>query len=185
VTVQSSSFLLHAVEVALVTLLGVWLLITILHQPRWISPHLPRWLAALSAIPVWRFFAPNPSTSDFDLLYRDRYDNSALTAVTHAALQDSRRLTHLLWNPSKRRAKVLSDCMRALNDIANAQPESDLSRTIPYMVLANYVMSLPPRREGSHRQYLVVRRRHLNGEHHLKILLQSRFHQPTSGAVRE
>jgi hypothetical protein len=160
-----------------VGLLLIWLFITVLNQFDLLPNRLLRLLSVASAAPNWRFFAPNPSTWDYSLFYRDELPSkNALTKFMHLPIGFERKLIHFLWNPDKRKRKVLSDCMRSLHRLAQEEPNADLNRTVPYVILRNYTLSHQGGRGAKRRQFLVVAHRSVDVTDDIRPVLLSDFH---------
>jgi hypothetical protein len=101
-----------------------------------------RW-DVLGLIPVWTFFAPNPATGDFYVVYRDELNSGALTAWVETATPRARqRLLASIWNPDRRATKALFDIGSALSVVARdfADPEA-VQLTLPYLALLTFVCS--------------------------------------------
>lgn len=142
---------------AFVTLWAIWFAVSALVQflpARW-DEKCRRW-DLFSLLPRWTFFAPNPGVSDYHLLYRDRLGNSAFGHWKEVSLDPKRTLTKAVWNPQKRNAKLLTDAVRGLVRIAGVYSPPGYKTTMPYLVILNFVASLPrwPLADGT--QFLIM-----------------------------
>jgi hypothetical protein len=133
--------------VAIAAVFGIWLLLTVVNQTpeRWGA--FPRVLRfdVFGLIPQWRFFAPIPGTSDYFLLYRVEVDDRWNPWVLVPSGVHRHRLA-FLWNPTKRRGKVLIDITQDLARLASATSEAP--RTIclstPYIAVLTVIVNQAP-----------------------------------------
>jgi hypothetical protein len=84
-----------------------------------------------SLIPTWNFFAPNPGTNDYHLLYRERLDAGGYGVWREVPFPKQSGLLKLVWNPRKRRAKVLSDIVVSLGSAVAEARLTALERFAP------------------------------------------------------
>ncbi len=123
-----------------------------------------RWLRRrdpLGLIPQWTFFAPNPGTHDYHLLWRDRLVGGLVTDWSEIELPRGRRgPIAVLWNPEKRANKALLDLVSSLLQLSAAGDVGNrrlgLQISTPYLALLNHVMSQPAAAATEARQFLVV-----------------------------
>ncbi|MCB1020571.1 MAG: hypothetical protein H6509_07465 [Bryobacterales bacterium] len=108
----------------LVALLALWLFASLLAQlTSWEGAPKPlaalsEWFRArdpLSLIPAWNFFAPNPGTTDYHLLYRDKLDSGEVSLWREIPIEKEPTMLKGIWNPHKRKSKVLSDVIGIVN----------------------------------------------------------------------
>lgn len=111
-------------EFVLIGLLAAWFLVSLLAQAAaWDSA--PKSVKAIanwflesdvfSIIPSWNFFAPNPGTTDYHLLYRDKLESGELSVWREIPIDKEPSLLRAVWNPRKRKSKVLSDVVSVVN----------------------------------------------------------------------
>ena len=111
-------------EYFLVTILAAWFLVSALAQvaaaetaPDWVKSA-SGWFQSLdtfSLIPSWNFFAPNPGTTDYHLFYRDKLESDELSVWREIPIEKEPSLLKAIWNPHKRKSKVLSDVVSIVN----------------------------------------------------------------------
>ena len=77
-------------------------------------------LDVLGAVPSWNFFAPNPGTTDYHLLYRDRLDSGEISDWREAPIDKESTLLKAIWNPGKRKSKVLADVIGIVTQAVTA-----------------------------------------------------------------
>lgn len=97
-------------------------------------------------IPNWRFFAPEPATQDFHLMYRTRDADGTVSPWAEASDIVRRRLVHAVWFPGRRREKAFFDVgidLIALNSLEVEQMQQASS----YRLVANYIRHVLDRRE--------------------------------------
>jgi hypothetical protein len=111
-------------------------------------------------VPTWKFFAPNPGTTDYHLVFRDRLASGELTPFREVpALNPARDLFAWAWYPRRRLCKAVTDAVvNLLRDAERAEPgEPGLYKlTVAYLTLANYVSGLPASAEAQSRQFLIL-----------------------------
>src|ERR1043165_8847499 len=96
------------IEVAAIVILGLWLLVSALHQLKYrgfvsvLKRH-----DHFALVPAWSFFAPNPGTTDLHLLYRDKLLDGNITLWRQVRLHSS--FERCFWNPDKRLQKGIAD----------------------------------------------------------------------------
>lgn len=141
--------------VLLVTIgFAIWLLVTVVAQCPGKIPAMLRRYDYLQLIPRWTFFAPNPETSDFRLLVRYQYLDGNLGGFTEIALYEH-GILRPLWNPARRNAKILIDSVHILTDLAN-HGITELERTVPYLLIKNFVKNLPKDSSVAALQFIIV-----------------------------
>jgi hypothetical protein len=137
------------------TLLGSWLLLSILVLVPRLKLIIRRWDAVM-LIPQWSFFAPEPAFWDFHLLYRDRYPDGTYTEWTEAIPPESRRWWSFVWNPGKRQRKALFDAVVELSGRVQLGDRS-LEASISYLTLLTYVTSIMRTAKPELMQFAIVR----------------------------
>jgi hypothetical protein len=135
---------------------AIWLLVTVLSQ--FDRAKTLKMLDLFGLIPTWTFFAPNPGTTDYHLLYRDIWRDGQVGHWKEVRLHAGRRLASTLWNPQKRRSKAFFDLVMALVQEAQRQPDEPrlLAVSAPYIVLVNAVNGLPHSRIAQATQFLIL-----------------------------
>jgi hypothetical protein len=97
-----------------------------------------------SLIPIWTFFAPNPGTRDFNILYRHKLGNGSYT-LWRQLVDNDPPVTAVVWNPTKRKKKAILDLAMFLCRSLPTKPEDEKIRglflTVPYLGLAGAVSS--------------------------------------------
>ncbi|MFD8827332.1 hypothetical protein ACFV1C_33915 [Streptomyces sp. NPDC059605] len=125
---------------ALYGALGSWWAVSALNQMRkaeWIQ----RRVDPLQIfIPSWRFFGPHPGMHDTHLLFRDELPDGTMSDWEEKVIVEERRVHHMVWNPNRRREKVVFDAVEELKVfIRREEPLERLQFTVPYLVILNYV----------------------------------------------
>ncbi|MFF8288349.1 hypothetical protein ACF068_03810 [Streptomyces sp. NPDC016309] len=120
--------------------LGSWWAISALNQLQKAGPVQRRVDPLQIFIPSWRFFGPHPGMHDTHLLYRDELADGTLTEWREKVIVEERRGHHIVWNPNRRREKVVFDAVEELKIfVRREEPLERLQLTLPYLVLLNYV----------------------------------------------
>lgn len=144
--------------ILVIAALAVWFVSTLIAQ-FWTVP----WVARLKSydlgevVPGWSFFAPNPGTSDAELLYRDQLVDDQLGPWTAVRFQRP-SLRRAVWNPEKRRRKALFDLSASLlMDAGAARERNEVLVSFPYLALLSYVSSFPSGPLSKQRQFILAR----------------------------
>jgi len=95
-----------------------------------------------SLIPSWNFFAPNPSVSDYDILYRTKTKLGKEGDFIVAYITPTKTIKNILINPQKRKQKVFFDTTYMLLEIASKKDYKHILLTIPYLLLLHYVSNV-------------------------------------------
>ncbi len=122
---------------------SMWLGASAIEQLRFPGVQRYRRWDVLDLIPVWTFFAPNPATGDFYVVYRDELRSGTRTIWAGTAVPPARRrLLASIWNPDRRATKALFDIGSALALMARdfADPDA-VQLTLPYLALLTFVCS--------------------------------------------
>jgi len=136
--------------------LGTWFAVSVVFQ--FPLKRINQWrdLDPFGLIPHWSFFAPQPAVTDVHLLYRDQLADGTFTAWTEIPLLEPRRWWHAVWNPSKREKKALFDLATATAVIASQATPKALQVCVPYLLLLNYVSTLPRPPGGRATQFVLM-----------------------------
>ena len=129
-----------------------------------------------SLIPRWTFFAPNPGTSDYNLLYREKYEGGGFSHFKEIPLTSPRSLRNALWNPEKRNQKALSDSVHTLIRLAYKMKIYGLKTTIPYIAIINYLSSLDHPPMVSATQFMIIESFGYYTEEEPRVIMTSEFH---------
>lgn len=92
----------------------------------------------------WRFFAPVPGTHDHHLLYRDVLPGDATTDWREIEQQRGRKAIQMLFYPSRRGDKAITDAVGSLLKNLHASEPGPLTKnaiqvSLPYLALLNFV----------------------------------------------
>jgi hypothetical protein len=137
-------------------------------------------------IPSWRFFAPNPATSDTHLFFRDRSADRTVGSLRPASTIASRHWHQLFWNPSKFHDKVITDVSGALlqhsRELGRAGLDDRLiTLSTPYLALLHLAMRAPHRPESVARQFILADETPSANDAERRIVFVSGFHCFDSG----
>lgn len=167
--------------ICVVAFFAVWLIATTLCQTsaeKGIEEKIRRF-DPFALIPRWTFFAPNPGTTDHHLLYRDRFAGGVVSAWKEIRLSSRRTLFGALWNPEKRNTKVLTDSVQALIQLSRDIEPQGLKTTLPYIIILNFVASLPRTPLSRATQFLVMESFGYVAAAPPLVVVQSEFHALT------
>jgi hypothetical protein len=159
------------------TVLGLWLLLSILNQfplpfMRAIATY-DRWFL----LPVWTFFAPNPGSTDYRLVYRDFDRDETPSPWIEIPLVRRRAPLDAVWHPDKRRSKGIFDLGQHLLVLRHTYGDSAaIAATFPYVALLHYVDRLPRDGDVRYRQFMLVQTHGQYAGADPDILLRSEIH---------
>lgn len=153
-------------SVLFIFLLSAWLLVSVIAQLRRVRRTNPlikavswlKWRDYCALIPSWSFFAPNPGTSDYRLLYRDKLCDEQYTAWKEVEFP-SDPLIRWVWNPGKRAKKALVDMCSSLMSMASRdlkKPSKMVYISVPYITLLTYVSRQPRSPLSEHTQFMIA-----------------------------
>ena len=134
---------------ALYTVFGGWFLATLLSQdPTRKHSGFRTYDPTGLFIADWRFFAPIPGMFDHHLLYRDQLDDGSLTPWQEVLQDRQRKVRQVLFFPTRRGDKAITDSVGSLLRIAQTRTEGEerqsVQVTIPYLSLLNFVTHQRP-----------------------------------------
>jgi len=159
---------------------SVWLFISACYQAeiKWCMRLKTR--DRFSLIPRWTFFAPNPISSDYHVIYRDRMEDGTLGPwKTSEALASRNALLAALWNPRKRSRKALTDWMRNLKRVVRRSRgrENVVRMSFPYIALLYFVSHLEHDESSCSTQFAVVQTFGHHASRASRLILHSEFHE--------
>lgn len=132
-----------------------------------------RFLDQLAIIPRWTFFAPNPGTVDYHLLYRNQCSNGDVTNWKEVPF-NSRTSIEFLWHPDKRQRKALGDCVNELIE-AYKKSGSGVRLSVSYMLLLNFVTNCSQHADAQLVQFVVMQKS--NARETIELTFTSELHK--------
>jgi len=179
---MDNSFLFFYKAILIIVFVS-WMILTAICQFK--KNRLSQWIKAhdvLTLIPLWTFFAPNPGTKDYHLLYREKDDKGTRSDWFEVEMNAGRSFWSFLWNPAKRRNKILSDVIQSLIDImpeVKTNPNS-IMVTLSYLLVLNFVGSLDNNSSDSiSRQFMLAESEGFVENVHPALILLSPEHPVT------
>ena len=170
------------------TFFSIWIFLTCLWQFEGIRKKYA-WLRKinfLNLLPIWTFFAPSPGMYDTHLLFRDKKGGGEVTDWVEVVVTIPREQYHFVWNPLKRRNKLVVDAISEVKSIKNdaekqgTDPEivqNQIKFSKGYLILLNIISKEPKVDDTSRaRQFIVCDATHISGERNLIPLFVSPFH---------
>lgn len=148
--------------VLIVSLLVVWFTLSVVFQ-FYTDSFSPSWLSVIvrydvfHLLPRWTFFAPNPGTSDYHLLYRDQKEDGTISGWVEIPMVEERKPLSFIWNPEKRSKKILLDVTMSLIQTSQGLGQSKvLIISLPYLILLNVVVHYGHKTRGIRRQFVLA-----------------------------
>lgn len=157
--------------------IAFWGLFSIVYQFK-INPlqKLPKEFTVL--LSRWSFFAPNPGTYEFHLLFRSKEVSGKINDWKKIGTTENRHLSNAIWHPEKRAKKLIIGSIRTL---AASQFENveDIScqKNMGYLHLLSFIMSFPHQKDEISRQFLVIKKDTYQSPKDLELVIQSKFHK--------
>jgi hypothetical protein len=157
---------------------ALWLLLTILNQFNFKWARQIKKQDVFHLLPSWTFFAPNPGTSDYHIVYRTMDDNKNISAFIEIPLQSDRQLTHACWNSSKRIKKALTDLVMSLKKLCAAEElkKEKLQVSFSYIALLNFLTHLEKSASVKFIQFAILESKGYNDPNPPQLLICSDFH---------
>jgi len=145
-----------ALDLTIITLLGFWLTITLLYATPLCERFGVKRVLLVRLVPQWNFFAPNPGTQDFHLLYRDQLVDGSVGPWRECAdFTGKRPAAAPIWHPEKRAKKTLYD-ITAMLITENLTDRNLIKLSIPHLLALNYVAALPRSSLSTARQFVLI-----------------------------
>jgi hypothetical protein len=172
----------------LILVFSTWFILTILWQFDDIREQLKFLyrLNILNAIPIWTFFAPTPGITDTHIIFRDKKSNLEVSEWGEIVLLEERRWYHFIWNPHKRKSKLIVDALSQIKSLKNKSlknefKEEELQYRVQlskgYLILLNLVMNYEMSdNEILSRQFMVVDSYLFSGKRQPFPIFSSPFH---------
>jgi len=162
----------------LIAVLTIWWCASTLCQ---ISERVKRHLSQydpLGLLPCWSFFAPNPGTTDYRLVYRDFGNENGADDWLEVPIYH-RNCLRCIWNPDKHKAKAFSDLVQMLfrNCETLSENLTGVQLTWPYLAILRQITSLPKAQGVARRQFAVVASSGHIVPRKLTLLFVSAIHQ--------
>lgn len=162
--------------VALAGLFASWWCVSALnqvHSGAWmwrLRRHIP-----LGLIPLWTFFAPNPSRADPRLVWREEFDGK-WEGVRELHFGFAPVASRWLFNPQLVLNKAIADLVRSLLTLDTDVEGRSLLLSPAYVTLLSMVLSQPRRAECSAVQFAIVRTSGPPGARQIETIFLSEVH---------
>lgn len=131
-----------------------------------------------AVLPIWTFFAPDPASQDFTLLYRDKDQGGELTPWNVFAYRRPPAAIRWIWNPDKRRAKVIHDMATVWLIAADRDPSDQaILLSVPYLCLLHQASIAPRSRPAVATQLAIASVHDQRSDKPAEIFAMSRFHR--------
>jgi len=158
---------------------AIWFVCSCLNQFSWRVNKIINRYDTFHLNPRWTFFAPNPGSSDYHLVYRDADGAGQMGPWQELVVGNPRTLVASLWHPGKRAKKVVTDYSQALlawdRESAEAEKRSILL-TLPYLSLLNLAVSQPRSGSAKVRQFALVESYGFYRNEEPQMLMHSEVH---------
>jgi hypothetical protein len=126
-------------ECSVILFYFIFLVLTIINQLNFKISNLFREIDFIHILPKWTFFAPNPGTFDFHLLFREMDHEGNISNFKEINLLERSTLISLVWNSNKRLKKALFDLVLDLGSINNYENKDNYKITFSYLAILNFL----------------------------------------------
>lgn len=166
------------INVAAILFFALWLLLTIFNQFNLKWAKQIKTQDVFHLLPSWTFFAPNPGTSDYHIVYRTMDDNKNISAFIEIPLHNNRQLTHACWNSSKRTKKALTDLVMSLKKLCVVEDlkKEKLQVSFSYIALLNFLTHIEKSTSVKFIQFAILESKGFNDPNQPQLLICSDFH---------
>jgi hypothetical protein len=146
------------IRIVVIVFFFVWVIATIVNQFDYPWVRKIQSFDICRILPRWTFFAPNPGTSDFHILYRQKDVEDNITDFTEIPLHGKRYLSSIIWNPEKRVKKVLLDLAITINSqiAAKLLNENNIKLSFGYIALLNFLSTVPLNKSTRYIQFVIL-----------------------------
>lgn len=110
---------------------------------------------ALSLIPNWQLFAPNPRFTDYRLLYRDKFSNGRISSLQEIDWGKT-SIYCSLWKGQSRESKFLSLLCKDAKRIKGKKIDLLFFYDLKFLMLKNFMLSYKKHPDLFMRQIIVV-----------------------------
>ncbi|CAN5195014.1 hypothetical protein BH09BAC6_BH09BAC6_08750 [soil metagenome] len=135
-----------------------WFFATIINQFNydWVSKIRERDI--LHLLPRWTFFAPNPGTSDYHILFRQMDNDNNVSEFYEFPIHGRKHFFSFLWNPKKRVKKTILDLSVDFSRLLNLEKinEDNIKLSFTYLVFLNFFSSIKKDPDTKYIQFAVV-----------------------------
>ena len=166
-------------EITILAFFSVWYLLSIVCQLSNPFTKAIRRKDWFSLIPQWTFFAPNPGTKDYHLLYRDMSKTDITSDWEEIEITETRHWWSFVWNPEKRKKKILSDVIQNLIPMIQHYKDdlNTLVFSLPYIAVLQRVTNRPLIfKEAKARQFALAESSGYNKQSEPQLILLSIYH---------
>jgi hypothetical protein len=177
-------------DIAILIVLSVWFVFSILWQFKFEFLQPINSYDIFQMLPNWTFFAPNPGTVDYHLIYRVRVsDIEENMQWKEVPIIQNRKLKHLIWNYQRRKIKLIIDSINALVKINDLNSKFKLSQenstkalyvSVPYLLIMKAVINEIRQSENNENiqfQFAIVESYGYIERHEPKYIIVSSFHK--------
>jgi hypothetical protein len=157
----------------------LWGTLTVINQFEYSWVQNIRKLDFFYLVPRWTFFAPNPGTFDYHIVYRFRDLNNSITNFKEIDLQREKRFSTGLWNPQRRIGKAVLDVGMELENLgikSHANPEN-IQLSLSYLILLNFVKQHSDNTNFHYVQFVILKSYGYFDKNKPILILCSAFHR--------
>lgn len=166
----------HIEEVALISLLILWWIVSLLGQVK--TPFMSRLRSrdVFHLIPTWRFFAPVPARRDYHVEYRTMSRKGRISRYARVPMTSSRTWLSTVWNPGKRRRKSFNTSVRRIVRCRSRFGEAAAFRCVAYLQLLNHLQGLCLDASDRALQFHIISAADFADDPGVRLVLQSDWH---------
>lgn len=156
----------------------LWLIATVINQFNypWVQKTLS--FDVFHLLPRWTFFAPNPGTSDYHVLYRQMDKDKNISKFIEIPLHGKRKISSFIWNPHKRVKKTLLDLAMTMNRQISFPEinENNIKLSFSYIAFLNFLSSVPKNSDTESIQFIILMSNGFKDKGEPNLIICSEFH---------
>lgn len=151
-------FSCHTLVVSILTL---WFAASVLNQfPRSSAWAITAW-DHIGFVPFWNFFAPEPVSSDYYLVYRHFGSDGWIGPWQDFTVPPKRALLSWIWHPHRRSRKIIMETAFAIiTNAATVEESASIRLGTPYLLILHCVSRAPRFSDSVAVQYAFIRQSH-------------------------
>ena len=157
---------------------ATWLILTVQVQFDCRMTRIIRSFDLLHLLPRWTFFAPNPGTSDYHLVFRVMDAAGTVSPFEEIYLQNRNHALEAIWNPRKRVHKCMVDLAMDLSRLTSLPEINDnnVQLTLSYVGLLNFLRGAARPPGTKLVQYALLKSEGFSDKEMPQVIIVSAFH---------
>lgn len=167
-----------ALRFAAAAIFIAWIIATVLFQLNYTWLDKLKEFDVLRLLPRWTFFAPNPCTTDFHVVYRLKSLDGTVSEFLEIPLH-RREWYAFFWNARKRLRKSVIDLAITMNQLcaSTEYTENNIRLTFSYLAILNFLKRVPRDSDTAAIQFALLSTNGFIDAEAPKLIICSEFHR--------